>query len=487
MNRRVGLAKVAVIGGGISGLACAREILDRLPGEDLVLLESSGQLGGHIASVRDAGWVLESGPNAFLNKHPSTLQLVSRLGLDSELVTANEAVRRRYIYKDGRLRRFPDSMSSFLLSDLLSFRSRTRVLAEPLIPPVSGRREESVAEFARRRLGREAANSLLDPVVAGIYAGDPERLSAEAALPQLVGAERAGKSLLEALLRSREKSPSQGHGVSPSGVGMRRMVSFRRGMGCLIEALEQSLSQQIRRNSPVQSVSREGSKWRVEVGGDVPESMLVDVVVSAMPAPAAKIALGGLSFNLKQSLGGVPTAPVSVVALGYREMDVPHPMNGFGYLVPSSEKSNVLGVMWSSSMFPGVRAPAGHVLFRVFLGGMRDTHVCERDDADLFLRAREHLQWSMGIHAKPTVLTLVRHWVGIPQYELGHKRRLEQAEKALFDLPGLFLAGNAFHGVGVNPCTARAELVADQAISYLKALGDRPGERLAADPATLPI
>lgn len=468
------MAKVAVIGGGISGLACAREILDRLPDEDLVLLEAGSKLGGHIGSKRKDGWVLESGPNAFLNKHPSTLNLVSRLGLDGELITANESVRRRYIYKDGRLRRFPDSMASFLVSDLLSFRARSRVLAEPMIPPLTGNREESVAEFARRRLGREAANSLLDPVVAGIYAGDPERLSAEAALPQLVGVERSGKSLLEALLRSREKAPSQGHGVSPSGVGMRRMVSFRGGMGRLIEGLEESLSSQIRRNSPVQSVTREGEKWRIEVGGESPVSLLVDVVVSAMPAPAAETVLGGLSRDLKIALGGVPAAPVSVVSLGYREMNVPHPLNGFGYLVPSSEKSNVLGVMWSSSMFPGSRAPAGHVLFRVFLGGMRDTQVCDRDDTDLYLRAREHLQWSMGVQAKPVVSSLVRHRVGIPQYQLGHKRRLEQAERALFDLPGLFLAGNAFHGVGVNPCTKRAQIVAEQATSYLKVLGLKP-------------
>jgi len=464
------LARVAVIGGGVSGLACAREILDHTPNADLTLLEAGDTLGGHVGSHREGGWVLEKGPNAFLNKHPSTLRLISKMGLEDELITANERVRRRYIYRDGRLRRFPDSMASFLNTDLLSIKARGRVLAEPMIPAASGRREESVAEFARRRLGREAAGALLDPVVAGIYAGNPERLSAESALPQLVGVERAGKSLLQTLVRSREKVPSQGQGVSPSGVGMRRMVSFRGGMGRLIEGLERDLAGCIRRNSPVERVYRDKNQWVVEIGGIQPERLVVDVVVSALPAPASRKIFGGLSQGLGDALAGVPTAPVAVAALGYRELNVPHPMNGFGYLVPSSERGNVLGVMWSSSMFPGHRAPRGHVLCRVFLGGVRDLEVCDRDEDELILRAREHLQWSMGIQAKPMISALFRHRVGIPQYELGHRRRKEAAEKELFDLPGLFLAGNSFHGVGVNPCTARSALVADQVSAYLNAL-----------------
>ena len=468
------MATVAVIGGGISGLACAREILDRMPNCDLVLLEGGDRLGGHIGSYRRDGWVLESGPNAFLNKHPSTLRLISSLGLEQELVTAEEGMRRRFIFRNGRLRRFPDTMASFLVTDLLSLKSRGRVLAEPLIPPSSGRREESVAEFARRRLGREAAAALLDPVVAGIYAGDPERLSAQSALPQLVGVERSGKSLLHTLMRSREKVPKQGAGLSPSAVGMRRMVSFRGGMGRLVESLESSLADRVRRNSPVSKVTRVGSRWRITIEGESPETLDVDVVVSALPAPAASRAFASVSPELGKALRGVPTAPVAVVGLGYREIDVPHPMNGFGYLVPSAEKGNVLGVMWSSSMFPGVRAPKGHVLCRVFLGGMRDTEVCGRDDDTLVLRGRTHLQRSMGIQATPVMQKIFRHRIGIPQYEVGHQKRLEQSEKCLFDLPGLFLAGNSFHGVGVNPCTSRAESVADQAVAYASALGASP-------------
>ena len=212
------VASAVVIGGGISGLACAWEIQRACPGVNVSVLESSGKAGGNIWTVKGDGWTCESGPAAFLNRDPSTLELADSLGLSGELVTAEEGVRRRYILLNGRLRRFPDTLSSFLSSDLLSIRARARVFMEPLVPPAPLDMEESVADFARRRLGSEAASRLLDPVVAGIYAGDPERLSASASLPQLTGAEQRGKSLLQALVRSREQNAGQGS-VSPSGVG----------------------------------------------------------------------------------------------------------------------------------------------------------------------------------------------------------------------------------------------------------------------------
>ena len=467
------MAQVVVIGGGISGLACGAELMARCPNAEVVVLEATGRAGGNIRTRSEDGWTCEAGPAAFLNRDPSTLELVTELGMDHELVTAQETARRRYILVEGRLRRFPDSLASFLNSDLLSMRSRVRVLMEPWVPPAPSGVEESVASFARRRLGREAANRLLDPVVAGIYAGNPERLSASAALPQLTELEQNGRSLLQALIRSREQNARQGS-VSPSGVGMRRMVSFRHGMGRLVEVLEQHLGPRFQRNSPVQSLERREGGWRVHVGGVDSRTVDADVVVSAVPASVAAPFLGPLHPDLLSACKGVPSAPVAVVGLGYRESEVPHPMDGFGYLVPSTEGGRVLGVMWSSSMFSGMRAPQGHVLMRIFMGGARDMGVCDMEEADLALAARQHLHQVMGISARPRWEACFHHRVGIPQYEIGHEARIHEARRALLSLPGLLMAGNSLQGVGVNQCTALARATAEAASDYLGALPVRP-------------
>ncbi|MEE2750519.1 MAG: protoporphyrinogen oxidase [Myxococcota bacterium] len=466
------MASAVVIGGGISGLACAWEIQRACPGVNVSVLESSGKAGGNIWTVKADGWTCESGPAAFLNRDPSTLELADSLGLSDELVTAEEGVRRRYILLNGRLRRFPDTLSSFLSSDLLSIRARARVFMEPLVPPAPLDMEETVADFARRRLGSEAASRLLDPVVAGIYAGDPERLSASASLPQLTGAEQRGKSLLQALVRSREQNAGQGS-VSPSGVGLRRMVTFQGGMSRLVDALAKNLGDSLELESPVQRLERHAGGWTVEVGGSRPRTISADVVVSAVPASAGAGFLAPLHADLAGVCAGVPSAPVSVVGLGYHASDVPHPLDGFGYLVPSTEGGRVLGVMWSSSMLPGLRAPEGHVLMRVFMGGVRDPEVCSTGDEDLLMAARQHLHQVLGITVAPRFGACFRHRIGIPQYEIGHESRVADAQRALLSLPGLLLAGNSLVGVGVNQCTALARATAESASDYLAALPTR--------------
>jgi oxygen-dependent protoporphyrinogen oxidase len=467
------VASAVVIGGGISGLACAWELCQASPGLRVTVLEATGRCGGNIRTVSRDGWTCESGPAAFLNRDPSTLELAAQLGLENELVTADEGARRRYILVKGRLRRFPDSLSSFLSSDLLSLRARARVFLEPLVPPAPEGIEETVAEFARRRLGAEAASRLLDPVVAGIYAGDPERLSASAALPQLTGAEQSGKSLLEALVRSREQNAGQGS-VSPSGVGLRRMVTFRGGMSRLVDSLVASLGDNLEKESPVEGLERKNGRWLVQVGGGRPRQLVADVVISAVPASVGGGFLGPLHESLAQVCEGIPSAPVSVVGLGYHESDVPHPLDGFGYLVPSTETGKVLGVMWSSSMFPGLRAPENHVLLRVFMGGVRDPTICSSENDELLLTARQHLHQVLGITVRPKFEACFRHVVGIPQYEIGHEGRISDAQLALLSLPGLLLAGNSLLGVGVNQCTALARTTARSARDYLALLPDEP-------------
>jgi oxygen-dependent protoporphyrinogen oxidase len=465
------MARVIVIGGGISGLATAREILDLAPESQILVLESSSRVGGCIQSESVDGFLIDGGANGFLNRDPSTLHIARRLGLEDEVISGCEAMRRRYIMARGSLRRFPDSPATFASSDLLSMSARARMLLEPMVPAGPAGVDETVQHFADRRLGKEAADLLVDPVLTGIYAGDPTRLSVRATLPRLAALEDEKQSLLMAFIRARGTS-GNGNGASPSVLGNRRYVGFRGGLGQLVEALAESLGSRVVRGAPVSRVERAGRQWRVITAGTDAQERIADVVVSAAPAPAANAYAGHLHPALSRACESVPYAPVATVALGHLEADVPHPLHGFGHLIPSREQQRVLGVLWSTSIFPGERAPCGKVLFNAILGGIRDPDICELDDESLIWEARKHLRQALGIQSSPVLERVFRHRVGIPQYEVGHLRRVARAEASLLDLPGFFLTGNAFRGIGVNACTADAHRTAEAASTYLHALED---------------
>ena len=462
------MSKVVVIGGGISGLACARGIVDRCPGAQVTVLEAGTRTGGSIRSESEDGFLWERGPSGFLNTHPSTVALAVRVGLGDDVITGCEQVRRRYILSGGRLRRFPDSPRSFFTSDLLTWRGRARAALEPIVPSGPAGVDESVGAFARRRLGVEAAELLIDPVVSGIYAGDPERLSLAAAVPQLANLDGSGRSLIKTLLMARHRASAQT--TSPSGLDRQRYVSFRGGIGQLVAAVSDSLGARIQQGAPVRSVQRAGSGWRVHVGGAAPTEILADVVVSAAPGQAAAGFLGHLHPTVDRFCREVPSAPVAMVALGYREADVPHPLAGFGYLVPRREGGVVLGVLWSTSIFPDTRAQRGKVLLQAILGGARHPELADADDERLIRETRVQLQRALGITARPILVRTHRHHPGIPQYVVGHAQRLARAEAALLELPGLFLTGNSFRGIGINACTRDADRTADAVQSYLDAL-----------------
>ena len=464
------MSSVIVIGGGISGLATAKWIADRRPDVNVTVLEASKRLGGCIRTHQEQGFVYELGPSGFLNKDPSTLALANSIGLENDVVTGCESMRKRYILSRGRLRRFPDSPQTFLSSDLLSVSARARVLMEPIIPCVPQRGDETVAQFARRRLGQEAADLLVDPVISGIYAGDPKQLSVQSTLPELARMENKGQSILTALIQSRNQHGSESS-AAPSAVGRRRYVSFRKGLGQLIGAIADDLGEQIiQQESPVEHVERRGTGWSVEVSGPRPRTLQCDVLVSAAPAPAASRFLGHLHTDISSACNAVSYAPVTMVALGFREVDIPHPLHGFGYLVPSVEGGSVLGVLWSTSIFPGHRSPQGQVLIQAVLGGVRDPNVAQHDDETLLRLARVQLRQTMGIRSAPLSSRIHRHRLGIPQYELGHGNRVSCMDSALLNFPGLFLTGNAFRGIGINACTADSARVGGAVVSYLDAL-----------------
>ena len=445
------MANVVVIGGGISGLSCALHIADQRPDVCLRVLEASNRLGGTIQTDRTDGWLCEAGPGSFVDRHPSTRQLLERLGLTDDIISAGNAARRRYIRHQARLHPFPDSPDALKRTELLSQRGRTRMQFSPVLPPDNN--DCTVSEFAAAHLGKEAAMMLLDPIVAGIYAGAPDQLSARSVLPQLVGLADRGGRVCDALL-------GQGQGR----LGKGSMVSLSGGLGSLIEALVEELGDRVERKRVVTALRRQGEGWCVSLSNN--EEIYADAVVFTAHGGAAERILGPLDEILEENLDRIPSVPVAVVNLGFKRSDVEHPLDGFGYLVPSSEGGSVLGVKWTTSIFPTGHAPEGHILMQVFVGGTRNPSLALDLDGAI-QAARTELSETLGITAEPCHVRAYDHRVGIPQYTQGHRNRVHAIEGALAKHAGLYLAGTTLHGVGINAATTEAERVATSVVEDL--------------------
>ncbi len=442
---------IAVIGGGISGLAAAFHVAQRRPDVRVRLLESSNRLGGIIQTAREDGWVAEAGPGAWIDRHPSTRRLIEQLELSDDIISAGNAVRRRYIRHNGRLHPFPDSPEELARTELLSEKGRLRMQFSPVLPPETA--DRTVSEFAAAHLGSEAASILLDPIVAGIYAGAPDQLSARSVLPQLVGLADRGGRVCDALL-------GQGQGR----LGKGSMVSISGGLGVLVDALAAHLGDRVELNRTVTNIARANQAWSVSMKDG--EVIKAEAVVFTAHGKAAHQLLGPIDPELDANLKQIPSAPVAVVNLGFAPGAVSHPLDGFGYLIPSSEGGSVLGVKWTTSIFPNGRAPEGHTLMQVFVGGTRDASMVNDLEA-VISAARAELAQTLGIKEAPVHTAVFPHRVGISQYTRGHSRRVQAIEAAVARHPGLYLAGTTLHGVGINACTTQSEAVANAIVERL--------------------
>lgn len=453
---------VVVIGAGISGLACA--FFARQLGLSVAVLEEAPVAGGKIRSEWDEGFCYEWGPQGFLDNIPETLELVRLAGLEGRLVRASDAAAERFILRDGRLRRVPFSPKAFLTSDILTLSGKLRVLLEPFIPR-GGAEEESVASFARRRIGREAAEVLVDAMVTGVYAGKAEELSIPATFPKMAEMERTYGSLTRALLELGKRA--RGGPAGPGGT----LCTFTGGMQELPETLAHQLAGALYLNTKVATVGftpKKRTPWQVQLAsGDVVESRAF--VCTAPPAKAAQLLAPLFPTSALESLRSIPSPPVVVVMMAYRSpQPFTHPLQGFGFLVPSREPRAILGTLFCHAIFPH-QAPPGAVLLRTILGGARQPQVMQFRNEELVRMVRRELHAVLGGDPDPSSVRIVRHPEGIPQYTLGHLQRLAIIDEAVAAFPGLYLAGNGYRGVAVNACIAEAKRVAEQ----LKArLGD---------------
>jgi protoporphyrinogen/coproporphyrinogen III oxidase len=449
------MAVIAVVGGGITGLALAHRLRSR--GKDAVVLEAAPRLGGVIQTRQREGFSTEAGPNSFLDREPATRELAASLGVEERIRTADPLAKSRYIYTRGALRPVPGSPPAFLKSDLLPLGARLRVLAELF----SGRgpvgRDESLGDFGRRHLGTRAASVLLDAMQTGTYAGDVEALSAAAAFPVLKQLEHEHRSLILGAVRTQgAKRKAASGGAKLKGA----MCTFEGGLGTLVEALARALGAAARTQAVVEGLTRGPEGWRVSVRerGAQAELEATQVVLTA-PAPVSAELLHPLDAPLAALVKGIAYAPIAVVHLGFAPGRTPPP-DGFGFLVPAQEQRRLLGAIHASTVFP-FRAEGGRVLYTCMIGGARRPDLVGLEEEALTQVAQEELRALAGVTAGPDFTEVIRWPRGIPQYNVGHLDRMAAIEAALARLPGLHLAGNAYKGVGLNDCIRHAAALGD--------------------------
>jgi oxygen-dependent protoporphyrinogen oxidase len=430
--------KISIVGAGISGLATAQAILSRMPDAEIAVFESSKRIGGKVWTERSLeGFLCEGGVNGFLNKIPETLQLCDELGLTP--LAADVSAQKRYVFSQDELHKLPEKPPEFLASRLLSVPGRLRVLYE-MVAGGTDKEDESLADFATRRLGREASDKLIDPMASGVFAGDSDKLSLKSCFPRIHEVEAEYGSLIRGLIKLQLKARREGKkklpGAGPGGT----LTSFGRGMGEMTDALAQSLGSRIHIGAPVRSVSRisDGYTLHFEDGPDRETERLV----LAVPAYVQSEILQDLDPALGELLGTIPYPALSVVCLGYSKNRIGTYLDGFGFLVPSKEKRSILGTIVDSNVFPN-RAPEGAVLFRSMVGGARTPHVAELPDEQLTGQVLSDLKDITGLSAEPEFVRIFRHQRAIPQYNVG---------------------GNALRGVSLNDCVVNARRTAERLI-----------------------
>jgi len=466
------MKKIVIIGGGISGLTTAWMLRFKAEaaGKELhiTLLEKETRVGGKLWSIREEGYICEWGPNGFLDSKPQTLELCSAIGVEGHLHRSNDNARKRFIYSGGELHQLPDGAPAFLKSRLISWPGKLRLALEPtpFIASAPAGVDETLAAFGRRRLGGEALDKLIAPMVSGIFAGDPETMSLVSCFPRIAELEREYGGLIRAMImlaKKKKRDQAAGKVVSsaagPGGV----LTSFREGIQYLSDALATSLGEIVRPGVTVTSVMKgESVPYRVTCsdGGEYE----ADGVILASPAFAAAEMLARLDGGIAGILQQIPYASMTVICFGYGREQIRRSLDGFGYLIPKKEGRNTLGTLWDSSMFEN-RAPEGKVLLRSMMGGACFPEYVNLSDDEVVARVREDLAVTMEIDAAPEFVRVFRHPQAIPQYTVGHGARLQALEDLLRNHPGLILTGNSYRGIGLNDCVAAAERAAYEALT----------------------
>lgn len=483
---------VTIIGGGMAGLATAYYLQKKSHEAGLefsyTLLESASRFGGKIATDTVNDFVIEGGPDSFITQKPWATQLCREIGLSDRLIPTNDDRRSIFVLNKGKLVPFPGGYRltvptefiPFVTSPLISPWGKLRMGLDLFIPPRKERGDESLADFIRRRLGNEALNKIAGPVMAGIYVADPERLSLQSTFPMFAEMEHKYGSLIKAMQATKQKVASA-HGGQSSAVNGRSgsqresmFTSLRGGMVELVETLVPKLEGDLRLGCRVTALRYLAPGFEVSFnqtseGSNESEAQLLktDAVVLAIPAFVAAPMLESIEPKLASLLRQVRYVSTATVSLGYRraDLDPRQDFSGFGFMIPKTEKRTILACTWSSTKFD-YRAPADGVLIRLFVGGDEQEHLVDTlSDNDLLALARAEAAATMGIRVPPLVHRIFRWPKGNPQYDVGHLDRITSMEQLAATIPGLYLTGSAFRGIGLPDCIKSALTTVEQLLN----------------------
>ena len=465
--------KTVVVGGGISGLSAAYRLIEsKHTDHEVNLLESSDRFGGTIRTVDHEGCLIELGPDSFLSSKPWMTSLAERLGIADQIIPTSRIHRRSHVVYQGKLHPLPEGflmmaptrLWPMLTTSLFSFTGKARCAFDLILPRGKESDQESVGSFVRRRFGREVLERVVQPLIGGIYAGDPDSLSLKATIPRFLEMETQHRSVIKAMVAQRHAAiKSVENSSAESGARYGELVSFNRGMESIIRALYSSLPQEtLHTRSRVVSLSREDKRWCLNCNDG--KRFEADNVILALPAQKAANLIRSTDPGLHDILSAIPHTSSFVINLIYERSQVPHPLDCFGFVVPAVEKRPIIACTFSSVKFPN-RTPDDLVLLRTFVGGTLQQDMLNIDDDEMMRIVRAELKNLLGIEAPPRYTLFSRYPGAMPQYLVGHIQRMEQIKSLLQNHPGLTLAGNAYRGVGLPDCVYSGEQAADHILT----------------------
>ena len=468
------MKKIVIIGGGIAGLAAAhrlQEEIDNGASLQCVVLEAADQFGGKIATERFDGFVIERGPDSFISQKPAAIELCKKLGLGDRLVGTNREQTKTYVYTGKKLVTMPDGLSlmiptkflPFAFTPLFSLLGKARMALDLIIPKKRGNGDESLASFVRRRMGEEALRKMAEPMLAGIYASDPETMSIHSTFPMFVQTEKKYRSLILGMLDRKRQMLTQKPSKNRQPFSL--FMTLKNGLGEMVDAvIEKSPDVSFRSNSKAREVAKgDATAWRVVLDGG--ETIDADAVMFATPAKLSADFLQPFAPKVAELLNQIKYVSTATATLAYRKEGFTHALNGFGFVVPRTERRKILACTWTSSKFSH-RTPEGYVMLRCFVGGALNEDLAEQDEEAIATMVKKELADLMGIHQEPEICKVFHNKKSNVQYRVGHAGLIDSVQKDLDAFPGLFLTGSAYTGIGIPDCIQNGTRTAESVVQF---------------------